>query len=374
VFTLPAAVVLGLLVAFLTLPRAGSVAKAAESLPVCGTSDVEFIGFSDALNKTSYRGTAIVELSGLSYDAERGVYYVIADRSASGPARVFTLSARVNNDKLETPSIIGMAVLSNTPDAPYTGQNFDGEGIAFPGGVTMFVSSEGGGGPGQQPAIEQFSLYGGHLGSLKVPVNLQIGGNNLSFEGLALSPSGRSLFVSMEGPIPTDGLTSDNRGRIRIQRYRQDDLGVFQPAEQYFYLTAPGRDATELGVSELIALSDSELLVLERGFVAGKGNTVRIFRASLVNADDVSRAITLNNPSLRPLTKSLFLDLAACPTSGATQQPGAVQANDLLDNFEGMALGPDLGQGRRLMLLVSDDNSGSTQTTRLVALAVRLGN
>ena len=203
----PPAATAVVVLALLALPVSRRTALAADSLPVCGSSDVEFIGFSDALNKTSYRGIPAVELSGLSYDAQRGVYYVIADRSATGPTHVFTLSAPVSDNKLATPSIIGSAILSQTPDQPYTGQNFDGEGIAFAGGVSMFVSSEGGGGPGQQPAIEQFSIYGGHLASLKVPANLQIGGNNLSFEGLALSPSGRSLFVSMEAPIAADGLT-----------------------------------------------------------------------------------------------------------------------------------------------------------------------
>jgi hypothetical protein len=42
----------------------------------------------------------------------------------------------------------------------------------------------------------------------------------------------------------------------------------------------------------------------------------------------------------------------------------------LLDNFEAMTLGPALSDGRRALILASDDNSSDIQTTRLVVLAV----
>ena len=35
-----------------------------------------------------------------------------------------------------------------------------------------------------------------------------------------------------------------------------------------------------------------------------------------------------------------------------------------------MALGPALPDGRRALLLVSDDNAGATQVTRVIAVAV----
>jgi hypothetical protein len=49
------------------------------------------------------------------------------------------------------------------------------------------------------------------------------------------------------------------------------------------------------------------LLVLERGFVAGKGNTVRIFRVSLKGAEDVSDEPTLAEPGLVPVEKELLV-------------------------------------------------------------------
>ena len=119
---------------------------------------------------------------------------------------------------------------------------------------------------------------------------------------------------------------------------------------------------------EIAALSESELLVLERGFVAGQGNTVRIFRVSLDGAEDVSGEPSLAAPGLEPVEKELLVDLADCPPGGATT-PGT-QPNPLLDNYESLTLGPRLPGGSRALLLQSDDNFSTGQVTRVVALGV----
>jgi hypothetical protein len=64
----------------------------------------------------------------------------------------------------------------------------------------------------------------------------------------------------------------------------------------------------------------------------------------------------------------LLFDLANCPPSGA-QNPGT-QPNPLLDNFEGMTLGPKLPSGRQALILISDDNGNASQVGRIIALAV----
>jgi hypothetical protein len=109
---------------------------------------------------------------------------------------------------------------------------------------------------------------------------------------------------------------------------------------------------------------------MERGFVAGEGNTVRVFKTSVANAGNVANVASLASTSVTPLKKSLLFDLATCPDAGASLAPGATQPNKLLDNFEAMAFGPDLPGGRRAMVLVSDDNSGANQTARVIALAI----
>ncbi len=186
---------------------------------------------------------------------------------------------------------------------------------------------------------------------------------NQTFESLSLSPNSRSLFTAVEEPLALDGKTTEDENRIRILRYEDRGPGGFEPAEEFFYLTEQGQN-----VVEIVALSESELLVLERGFVPGQGNTIRVFRVSLEGAEDVSDEPSLAAPSLKPVEKELLVDLAACP-EGDAESPGT-QTNELLDNYESLALGPRLPGGRRSLLLQSDDNFSAGQVTRVVALGV----
>ena len=111
------------------------------------------------------------------------------------------------------------------------------------------------------------------------------------------------------------------------------------------------------------------LVSMERTFVPGVGNTIRVFTVSLRQAVDVSARASLTDDAPF-LQKKLLFDLADCPPSGAVaKQP---QPNPLLDNVEALALGGWLPDGRRQLYLLSDDNNGSTQVTRFYSLAVDL--
>jgi hypothetical protein len=85
------------------------------------------------------------------------------------------------------------------------------------------------------------------------------------------------------------------------------------------------------------------------------------------------KASCLDSPSLAAdtptLAKKLVVDLAKLPAVGL---PAAKQQQDspLLDNFEGMTLGPRLPDGRRTILVMSDDNGRSDQFARILVLAL----
>jgi hypothetical protein len=63
------------------------------------------------------------------------------------------------------------------------------------------------------------------------------------------------------------------------------------------------------------------------------------------------------------------VDLAKLPAKGL---PAAKQTQEspLLDNYEGLAVGPVLPDGRQSLILVSDDNARTDQFARIVVLAV----
>jgi len=62
---------------------------------------------------------------------------------------------------------------------------------------------------------------------------------------------------------------------------------------EYYYLTEAGRTAADGGAAEMIALSEDDLPVLERGFVARRGNTIGIFRVSGEDAQNASGEATV---------------------------------------------------------------------------------
>ncbi|TCO44527.1 hypothetical protein EV646_110241 [Kribbella antiqua] len=349
---LAAAVVLSTLSVGLT---ASAVATGGACSP-----DARFIGFSDTLDKTTYDGQIVAGLSALNVTG-RDSAVALVDNVQTTPARVFQLKI----SSTPTVSVDGLTILRRPDGTPYTGADFDGEGLVVErGDRTILATSE------REPSIRRFRLSDGlQIGSLPVPSRFQVAPAgeataNATFESLAVSHDGLSLFAGMEGPLAPDGADADGRSRNRIIRYAGLPGHDYRPVAQYAYKTDPG-----LSLVELAVVNPFELVSMERTFVPGVGNTIRIFTVSLRHAVDVTArtALTDDAPFLQ---KKLLFDLADCPPSGAVaKQP---QPNPLLDNVEALALGGYLPGGRRQLYLLSDDNNGATQITRFYSLAVDL--
>jgi hypothetical protein len=245
-----------------------------------------------------------------------------------------------------------------------TTATWDGEGLVRDASGFVAVTVETG------PTVERFDFQGKRTTGITFPSRFasQAVGNK-GLESLTLSPSGRFLFTANESALTTDGVaaTKSKGTTVRILRrelatgtdvenaYRTETLGAG---------SAPG----DMGVSELAALSDDALLVLERGFQAGFGNTVRIFRVDFGTAASVQDTTSLSDAT-PVLSKTLVVDLASLPAGGAA--PPAKQPNPILDNYESLALGPTLADGRRLVFVTSDDNAQASQVARVLVLAVR---
>jgi len=182
------------------------------------------------------------------------------------------------------------------------------------------------------------------------------------------------VFQGKPGRYPAAALVPDgpaaSPSRGTLVRIWRRELGTSKDQE-FAYRTEPlgaGRGG-DMGVSELAALSGDGLLVLERGYQKGYGNTVRIFRTVLTGARDISGASSLDEgtPSLE---KALVVDLAALHDPGMLLR--GPQPNSLLENYEAMSIGPVLADGRRLLFLISDDNGRADQVTRILVLSLRL--
>ncbi|MBA4860531.1 esterase-like activity of phytase family protein [Streptomyces sp. PSKA54] len=300
-------------------------------------------GYSDALDKTTYNGTFVGNFSALAVDRD-GAITALSDRS-----QLFTLDPATYQPR----SVRALAAES--------GAELDSEGLVIDRDGTRLVSSE------TEPSVRRYGQDGTLLDRLPVPESLQVAPagratRNATFEGLTLLPGGHTLLAAMEG-----SLSGDATGIVRLQTWQRHGGGGFRLSAQYGY-----RTDSRLGVSETTAAPDGRLLVLERGFTAGVGNTVRLYLADIRHATNSSGIDTLNgqDEGVRLARKTLLADLVDCPSLGATaRQP---QPNPLLDNIEGLAVTGRTHGGALRLLLVSDDNQNPAQITRFYRMTVRL--
>lgn len=332
------------LMAISSFAIAAPSAQAAESSPHNACSNwVNIDGFSDTLDKAVTGDATVSELSGLSVDAN-GQILAVADES-----RLFTLDSRTKRP------------VSVLPLVDENGQPLDSEAVAVDRDGTRLVTSE------TEPSILRYTRTGKFIGRLPVPSSLQVApagkaADNLTFEGMALLPGADTLVASMEG-----SLTGDSAVIRRLQTWRRaGNSSNFRVAAQYGFQADAG-----LNISDIASAGDGRLLVLERGYTPGVGNTARLSLADPRRASDVSRVDALTGqPGVRLVSKTLLADIADCPSLGATtKQP---QPNPLLDNIEGVTAVGHTSDGRLKLLLVSDDNGNATQITRLYELTVRL--
>ncbi|MGQ5638157.1 MULTISPECIES: esterase-like activity of phytase family protein [unclassified Streptomyces] len=329
------------LAAATTLTAAGPAGAADSPAGHACSPSVTIDRFSDALDKTTYDGTFVGNFSALAVDRD-GSIAALEDRSSLFDLDPATLRPR-----------------SAVHLADEKGADLDSEGLVVDKDGTRLITSE------TEPSVRRYSADGRILDRLPVPSSLLVAPAgrataNQTFEGLTLLPGGRTLLASME-----DAIAGDSTGIVRFQTWRRTTGGHFRLAAQYAYRTDAG-----LGVPEVQATPDGRLLVLERGFTSGVGNTVRLYLADPRHATDTSGIEYLTGqPSVRLIGKTLLADIADCPSLGATaKQP---QPNPLLDNIEGMTITGRDRTGRLKVLLVSDDNQNPAQTTRFYYLRVR---
>ena len=291
------------------------------------------------------------ELSGLTW-LTGTTYHAVGD--AANQRKVYELSIGVNpvTGRITSASIVQTITLAI---------GYDLEGIAWcrPRG-TWFVSDEG-----QHPAggfIREHALPDGNLvQNVTIPTPMQNDRSNFSLESCSWGAG--ALWTANEEALAQESAlsTASTGSLIRLQKFDH----LLTAAGQWAYQTDSfGFDsslttAERSGVSDVLALPDGELLVLERtlgiAFIPSYRN--RIYLVSFTGATDVSSIADLDGASYTPVTKTLLWE----------KNMGSVSTR----NFEGIALGPALpviGSTSFSVLLVADNGGGTQQ--HLYALIV----
>ncbi len=337
--------------------------------------DIDFLGEVTFPTTTQVEGTLLGGLSGITYDASKNVYYSISDdRSQNAPARFYTLTIELGENSLGAVNFTDVTLLKNQNGQNFPALSLDPEGIALTSHGTLYISSEGDATATNltNPFVKEFSLTGNQLQALTVPqkylpTSPQTSGirNNLAFESLTLTPSQNYLFTATENALVQDGAvaTVSNGSPSRILSY---NVATGNPAAEYLYLTdsvakppTPANEFNTNGLVDLLAIDDTHFLSLERSFSTGAGNTIKLYEVSLESADDISDISSLSTvdiSNISPAQKELLLNFD--------------DLNITLDNIEGLTFGPDLPNGRRSLIVVSDNNFSPTQLTQVLAFSV----
>jgi len=343
--------------------------------PARAASAPEIIDLVDLPAGLHVGGTAVGGLSGLDYDAGQDRWYFITDEhSQDGAGRLYT-GVLKNTGKRYDLKLNAVWPLSDCKGQRYVplsqeGPVSDGEAVRVDPLGGLLWSSEGYYKRGIGPSISFADKHGGCTAELALPVPLQrdpAGQNgprsNKSFEGLTFDPGGRSFWVSVEDALLQDGPMSSLQqgGLTRISRLDRQGNLLQQFAYRLDPIQAPGVNGiADNGISEILLDGPSDMLVLERSGAKNKAGAFdfrcRLYRVSLEGGADISGIRRLAEAQVKPLNKTLVFDFGR-------------QLSLRPYNFEGMAWGPRLADGRRSLMMVSD-NGFETVNTKLLVLAV----
>ena len=333
--------------------------------------ELDFLGQQIFPTSTQFQGTTFGGLSSIAYDAERNLFYVISDDQVG--ARFYTLRIGVSGGAPAV-QILAVTTLRDASGQPFAPLSLDPEGLALTKDDTLVITSEGFAARLIDPWVREFSLDGRELAALPLPNAFSPNAagtrgvrQNLGFESAATAPNGRFLFTGTEGALAQDGppATVGAGSPARILRY---NLQQGRLDRQYVYWTDPIAEppvpATQFAVNglvELLPLNNQFLLSMERSFSVGApdtGNTIKLYEVAIPGADDVNGFDSLATllAGIEPVEKRLLLNLDALGIP--------------LDNVEGITFGPNLPDGRRSLVLVSDNNFSPAAFTQFLLFAV----
>lgn len=312
--------------------------------------------------------------SALDFDPASNTLYVLSDdRSELGAARFYTGQIKLSNAHFENLILTDMVKLRKPDGGQFTRP--PSYSTAVPKAIrfdpltkSLLWASEGERRPPRivQSFIRKSRLDGRYDDQLALPEMFTLRSdslgprNGLGLEAMSLSPKGETIWFCNEDSLYQDGepSTLTQGGVVRLTRI---DRAQRAAQAQFAYVLdaipkppEPANDYADNGVAEILAIDEQRLIVLERSFATGKGYSVRLYEVSLEGATNVLKMPSLKAGAYQPVRKRLIADL---DSFGLPR----------LDNLEGLSWGPRLPNGKRSVLMVSNDHFSPEQITQFLA-------
>lgn len=335
--------------------------------------------------------------SGVVWTGQRDLYAFVSDRGAGDGAVSYqcrfhraSIQVRPGQKPAVVAEILGTYLLTGPEGRPLVGAakalggspdspvRFDPEAIRSSNTGTFFIAEEYG------PSVWEFDRLGRFQRAFTIPERLAIAHPaanakeelpprntrgrvaNRGLEGLAFTPDGQKLHALMQGPLIQDGaLDAEGKRAGRNVRWIVLDVATGRTTAEYVYpLEMPS-----LGLSEVEAITWDTFLVIERDGAGGlDAKRKRIYRVDISKATDVSDRETLPAEGLpdgvTPVRVEPFLDLLD-PRWG-------IAGADCPEKVEGIALGPTLPDGRRVLVVSIDNDFLPNVPSRIEVFLVRL--
>ncbi|WP_160712209.1 esterase-like activity of phytase family protein [Chitinophaga solisilvae] len=346
---------------------------------------LRFIGQQVIPHNMPFNGTVTGGLSGIDYDAAKQQYYMICDdRSEHNPARFYTAKLFFSDKSFDSVQFTQVTTLLQANGNAYPGNKVnaaltpDPEAMRYNAGRNCLVwSSEGERIVNSRdtiltnPGIYEITPDGHYIDSFALPPQFRMQASengprrNGVFEGLGFTPGYRYTFVSLEEPRYEDGPRAGLRDTTAYTRLIKFDNNTRRAVAQYAYklepIAFPSTPAGAFkvnGISDILVLSDHQLLSIERSFSTGvKDCTIKVFLTDTKDATNINDINSLQTDTrFRPVTKSLLFNFASL--------------GKYIDNIEGVTFGPVLPNGHQSLIFVADNNFSPAEESQFFLFEV----
>lgn len=341
---------------------------------------LSYVGETSIPHGTQLQKTTIGGLSGMSY-ADGILYAVSDDKGRFGEPRFYEFALTIKGSKVELKPL-KLHFIKGLPEKLEKNGGLDLEGLFRLQDGDLLLSSEGNSDskPRILPRIFRVSKEGQWKDDLPLDdkylpekTGQQKNGTqgNLAFESLTGIDGGRVVFAATEKALIQDIKADEEHlgDLVRVIKYERTGEHFKAIKEMAYQIDAysktdKGQEFFR-GVSEMLAVSEEKMIVLERGVrIQGNGWTTpaALYLADFSQAADVSGISSLSKNKIKTATKTKLLDLEA----DLKDRP----AGKGLQNYEALAWGPTLLDGRRTLLVMSDNNFSKKEVTELLVFAV----